>query len=73
MLVTSTLRLCSSPAIAAAHAHTIAHELAHVQLTKPPEVLEQSDTAIERALEASALVLEVLGFAQQQLSSLDSR
>ena len=69
-LLASILGLCSSPAVGAGHASTIARELADAHLRNPPGELAQSDSALEKALEASALVADVLDFAQQQLTSL---
>lgn len=68
-LTTSILDLCSSPLVSAAHADTIAHEVAAAQLCASPEALAGSDSALEKALEAAGLVVELLDYAQLQLAS----
>ncbi|KAK9792969.1 hypothetical protein WJX73_002678 [Symbiochloris irregularis] len=72
-LVTAILQLSSSPATAACLARTLARELAEVHLSQDPTVLAASDAAMEEALEAAALVAQILEFASQQLSAAPAR
>ena len=57
--------------VAAQHASLIAHELADTQLKLPQSNRESSDSALERAVEAAAIVTGILDFAGRQLGTLD--